>query len=86
MTAPIEIANRFDLLVSLEPTALDAVLSHFHAQDVEPSLVKTTRHGDGTLAVKVIVERLAESRARAIQNDLKKDQMVFDARLEHFWA
>ncbi|WP_417462274.1 hypothetical protein [Kordiimonas sp.] len=86
MTAPLEIANRFDVLVSLAPDALEAVLSHFHNIPLDAASVKTTRHSDGTLAVKVIVQRLAEHKARAIQDALKKNDRVFDARLEHFWA
>jgi hypothetical protein len=85
MTAPFEIANRFDLLVNLDPHALDAILGHFNRFDATPSTVKTTRHADGTLAVKVVVERLAETRARDIQIALRKDQHVLSAQLEHFW-
>ncbi|WP_262692886.1 hypothetical protein [Kordiimonas aestuarii] len=85
MTAPLEIANRFDILVDLKPDTLEAVLAHFDETPFDRSTVRTTRHADGTLVVKVIVKRLAEDRARAIHDALKKNDRVFDARLEHFW-
>ena len=86
MTAPTEIANRFDILIGHNPDTLEAVLTHFDQTPLDRSTVRTCRHRDGTLAVKVIVERLAEDDARAIHDALKKNDRVMDARLEHFWA
>ena len=85
MTAPLHIANRFDILVDLKPDTLEAILAHFDKTPFDRSTVRTTRHADGTRVVKVVVESLAEEDARAIHDALKKNDRVFDARLEHFW-
>ncbi|NVJ96918.1 MAG: hypothetical protein HWE25_02135 [Alphaproteobacteria bacterium] len=81
MTAPFEIANRFDVLVAQGPHALDTVLSHF---PLAPARVNTARHRDGTLSVTIIAKNLAEANARAIQHDLKQDTKVLRAKLEHY--
>ncbi|WP_417450090.1 hypothetical protein [Kordiimonas sp.] len=85
MTAPLQIANRFDILIPYSLDTLEAILTHFRDTPFDRSTVRTTRHADGTLAVKVIVERLAEDKARAIHEALKKNDRVKHARLEHFW-
>lgn len=80
MTAPFEIANRFDVLVSQGPHAVDTVLSHFPEA---PARVNATRHRDGTLSVTIIANNLAEPHARAIQHKLKQNNTVLRAMLEH---
>jgi len=84
MTAPFAPSNRFDILVPHEPNAVDGVLAHFSSLAAKPSSVNTRSHRDGTLSVVIIVEKLAETRARAIQTDLKKDARVIGAMLEHY--
>ncbi|MFC4346360.1 hypothetical protein ACFO5Q_00695 [Kordiimonas lipolytica] len=84
MTAPFEIANRFDVLTWRQPHALSNVLSHFSTSQSQPSRVSTVAHKDGTLSVIIVVKELAEAEARAIQSDLKEDKQVLRAMLEHF--
>ncbi len=84
MTAPFELANRFDILTWRQPHALSGVLAHFENTNAKPSSVNTIGHTDGTLSVTIIVKQLAEEKARAIHEDLKKDTQILRTMLEHF--
>lgn len=84
MTAPFELANRFDILTWRQPHALSGVLAHFENTNAKPSSVNTIGHKDGTLSVTIIVKQLAEEKARAIHEDLKKDTQILRTMLEHF--
>jgi hypothetical protein len=84
MTAPFELANRFDILTWRQPHALSNILSYFSGTGIDPSRVNTVAHNDGTLSVTVVVKQLAEDKARAIHENLKKDTQVLRTMLEHF--
>lgn len=83
MSAPLNLTNRFELLLSNNPTSLPAVLGEFAALSVAPTSVNAVSQGTESLAVTVIVKRLGEDSARQLQQNLKAVPSVKQARLEH---
>jgi len=83
MSAPLNLINRFELLLVNTPASLQAVLGEFAARDVSPTSVNAVSQGSENLAVTVIVKRLGENSARSIEQKLKAVPAVKQARLEH---
>jgi hypothetical protein len=81
--APDNLTNRFELLLTNNPTSLPLVLNEFAARNVLPAAVKATSHDGNKLVVTVTVKRMQESAALALQVQLKTLAMVLSARLEH---
>lgn len=83
MTAPLNLTNRFELLVSNSPASLPQVLEEFAALGAAPTAVNAVSQGTDDLAVTVILKHVGEDSARRIQKNLKAVPTVKQARLEH---
>ncbi|MCJ9430566.1 hypothetical protein [Kordiimonas marina] len=86
MAQQFDLSNRFDILTDHLDDAVERILAPFTDRAVTPEAVRTHSHADGTLLVTVIVNRLAEAEARAIQLGLKHEPFIHEARLEHYIA
>lgn len=83
MSAPLNLINRFDLLITNSPASLPHVLAEFAEQNITPMSVNAVSHKSGALVVTVVVKHLNELRARALEARLKLVPAVKSARVEH---
>jgi len=83
MSAPLNLTNRFELLLTNNPASLPYVLNQFAQANISPTAVNAVSQGDSYLAVSVTVKHMCEEAARNLQQTLKAVPAVKLARLEH---
>lgn len=83
MTAPLNLTNRFELLVQNSPASLSQVLEQFAALGAAPTAVNAISQGTDNMAVTVVLKHVGEDIARRIQKNLKAVPIIKQASLEH---
>jgi len=83
MSAPLNLTNRFELLLTNNPANLPRVLDIFAKRNISPTAVNAVSQGNHSLSVTVIVKNLGEAFAITLQKKLKTMPGVKAARLEH---
>lgn len=83
MTAPLNITNRFELILTKSPIGLSRVLDQFAESNISFTSMNAVSHGSDTLSVTVTVTELGEEMAEVLRARLKTVPAVKSARLEH---